>query len=610
MLKRILFLLILFYSKLIIAADDYVLERAYFEDKTGLMTFAEAKEQTYQKLEGILSKGYSKSTFWLRLKISEADQRPKDKLIVRIQPTYLDYIRLYDPEDLTEKVRAVGDKNINTTNDYESLNFNFFIPKKNYARYIYLQLKTTSTSFINVQALDLTDYIHQDKIQEQIFSFYIGILFILFLFPLIHWINNKEFLWAIFTIKQFGAISIVVFHTGALRLLLKNILPTSLDFAFNINLLIYSFITVFFHYIFLSEFKIKPWAKIYFLAIMICFPIELLLLLNGNILEALKLNMHVLNTLAFMFLLIPWFGLSWKDIDQQIFSRQWLITIHVLMFIFAVITTLPSLGYFQGNAISPFAGMFYGGITGILFIFVLQHRYRMKQKIYIAKATYMETMAQSHKIQREEQLKFLSMLTHELKTPLSILKMATTSKAGIENFKKHIHGAVADINQLIDRCIATDQLEVKKLNPKLQLVHFDVLVKNLVSEFKSKAMIKSRITKGLIIHSDQALLKVIIGNLLENSVKYGNLSQKVQVLLIAKNNKALLYVENALKPKDIFDSKKVFKKYYRGEYAQAQNGSGLGLYIAKNLVQCLGGTIECEIVENNVRFLISIPLKA
>ena len=613
MLKRILFLLILFYSKLIIAADDYVLERAYFEDKTGLMTFAEAKEQTYQKLEGILSKGYSKSTFWLRLKISEADQRPKDKLILRIQPTYLDYIRLYDPEDLTEKVRVVGDKNINTTNDYESLNFNFFIPKKNYARYIYLQLKTTSTSFINVQALDLSDYIHQDKIQELIFSFYIGILFLLFLFPLILWVNSREFLWGIFTIKQFGAISIVAFHSGALKLLLKNILPTSLDFAFNINLLIYSFITVFFHYMFLSEFKIKPWAKIYFIGIMICFPIELFLLLNGNILEALNLNMHVLNTLAFMFLLIPWLGLSLKDIDQQIFSRQWLIAIHVLMFIFAVITTLPSLGYFQGNAFSPMAGMTYGGITGIIFLFVLQYRYRVSRDKVVSELSSATAYASSEKKRREEQGKFLTMLTHELKTPLSILKMSYSSAQSSEKTKGYIQTAINDMTDVIDRCAMAGKFESERLKLDIQVCDLNKILGDKLAQYQCDDRFDLLEKTNIKLETDVQLLRIILDNLIGNALKYGKESEKITLVLsrktLDKKPYALITISNEAGSAGVPDANKVFEKYYRAPRAYEQTGSGLGLYLVTNFVELIGGSLQFSAKGHVVTFQVKLPLQ-
>ena len=62
------FLLCLF-NQQAFAVKDYIIERAYFEDKTAQLNFEEAKNQNYEPMGQMLAKGYSPSAFWIRLKI-------------------------------------------------------------------------------------------------------------------------------------------------------------------------------------------------------------------------------------------------------------------------------------------------------------------------------------------------------------------------------------------------------------------------------------------------------------------------------------------------------------------------------------------------------------
>lgn len=628
MLNRILLTFVVFLLSLFAfqssqaAARDYIIERSYFEDPSASMSYEVAKNQDYRPFGQILTKGYSHSAFWMRLKIAAAPIENQNtnnlanKLILRIQPTYLDSIYLYDSLEPSTQPRVVGDKHPLSFNEYESLNFNFVIPKSDQPRYIWLRLTTASTNFLHVQALDSKQATHLDRMQELVFAFYTGILFFLFFLPFIIWFLKKELLVGMFVLKQLGALLMVFFYAGYFRILFKDISPLTLELAFNIDLLLYSLITIIFHYCFLSEYKLKSWSKYYFIFALLCFPVEIILLLSGNAHAALKLNMNVLNGLALTFIIIPIFGIAWKEMKQPIFNRKWLVAIHIIMFAFATMTIMPSLGYFQGNAFSPMAGMTYGGITGIIFLFVLQYRYRINRDKTIAELSSVTAYAKSEKRRREEQGKFLTMLTHELKTPLSVLKMSYTAQQS-DKTKGYIKTAINDMTDVIDRCAMADKFESQQFELDIQMCDLNKLVKEKLASYQLSEESDERFElfeKAKIkLKTDAQLLRIALDNLIGNAIKYGNESEKIQIVIGKKMHQKNIYaticVSNQVGSAGMPDKNKVFEKYYRAPRAYEKTGSGLGLYLVKSFVELIGGKLQFLPKENVVTFVVKLPMK-
>lgn len=616
---RIFFaILLMALSQLAIATKDYAIERAYFEDVTGQLSFEDAKNKDYQPIEYILAKGYSSSVFWMRLKIESAPiaettikNKYGDVFVLSIQPPYLDEVRLYDPLLSVTGEKVVGDKHSLDNNDFSSLNFNLAVPRSNESRYVWLRVKSTSTIFMRAQVLSYENFLEMDKTQEFGFSFYLAILILLFLFPLLIWINNKDYLTGVFVMKQLGAISLLIFNAGYLRFVLKELDLETVQFIVNVNLLAYSLITMFFHYVFLSEYVMKKWAKMFFVVAMLAFPIELILLLGQFERLALHINMVVLNLMTFSFLVIPAYGIDWEKSTHRIFSRNWLVFIHILIFVVGVSTTLPSLGYFQGNQFSAFAGLAYGGITGIIFLMVLQYRYRLAREESIAKVSSAEAYAQAEKERREQQAQFLAMLTHELKTPLSIMKMGYTSPSQSDRTKKHIQTAIQDMTDVIDRCVMDDKLQNHEFQLKIQECNLNELIQDRINQYEDSSRIAFTAQAIYLIETDVQLLKIVIGNLVDNALKYAEDQSLIEIRLSksATSNQVELMIENQVGKNGFPDIEKIFDKYYRSPTAYEKTGSGLGLYLVKNFVQLVSGEIACKTRDRTIGFQVNLPLK-
>ena len=591
-------------------AKDYISERAFFEDKTGKMSFQEVKGKNFEKINSALSGGYSSSVFWLRLKINPLVESNFKSLLLRIQPSYIDSIQLFDSADTTNAKRVVGDAQPSASNDYNSINFNFVIPGLDKERYVWLKISTTGTYFVTVQAFTINEFINTDLIQQIFFAFYIGVLCFLFIFPLTIWIRDKDSLNIVFVVKQFAAIVLVVMDTGIQRLIFKNTDPVLLNILFNLNLVTYTAVLIGFHYFFLKEYYPKFWVKILFIIALICYPIEIIEIFNKYFTDSLYINSIVLSLLALIFFFIPFFGLSWEKISNPMFSKKSMTIIYSSIAISILLTTLPSLGYVNGNSYSMIPGLLSGCITGIVFLFVLQYRNRMFREQGAREVAQANALANFERSKRQEKERFISMLTHELKTPLSVLKLAYESGDVIKT-DKHVEGALKDINDVIDRCALEDKLENQGFKLLIERHSLKRIVYQKISEYENADRFKLTIEGDLWIESDLNLLRIILGNLLDNAIKYGDENSPILINSRTENQNIKFTISNTIGEVGAPDEERLFTKYYRSEKAHKNTGSGLGLYLVSNLAKLLKGEAKYFLSSDQklITFELTLPEK-
>lgn len=210
----------------------------------------------------------------------------------------------------------------------------------------------------------------------------------------------------------------------------------------------------------------------------------------------------------------------------------------------------------------------------------------------------------------QEQRQFMAMLSHELKTPLSIIRMALGMEKLSQSQKRNAKQAVLDIDAITKRCLQADQVDQRQLKPTLQPCQINDMLESLIAEQHHRLNFQS--AKLPIINSDYQLLHVILNNLVDNAIKYSDLQSivKITTSLVNLNDKEYVLVSFVNSPggAGMPDPKRVFEKYYRSPGAHSQSGSGLGLYIVHSMTELLGGCVRYSPAEKEVRFELCIPL--
>ena len=195
------------------------------------------------------------------------------------------------------------------------------------------------------------------------------------------------------------------------------------------------------------------------------------------------------------------------------------------------------------------------------------------------------------------QQNFMLSITHELKTPISGIKlnMQTLEKRKLDEDVqlKLIRSSVLETNRLNDLCnnilVATQLESTQKalFNEQVNLVDIISSEVNIMQSRYPMFTVQASVdVADFFIHGDQRLWHLVISNLLENARKYSGGQQQIEVELVRENGRTKLRVKDWGVGIAEEEKKRVFQKFYRigNENTRTSKGTGLGLYIVKKIV--------------------------
>ncbi|MEJ5994766.1 HAMP domain-containing sensor histidine kinase [Pedobacter sp. Du54] len=219
------------------------------------------------------------------------------------------------------------------------------------------------------------------------------------------------------------------------------------------------------------------------------------------------------------------------------------------------------------------------------------------------------------------QYDFVTNLTHEFKTPVSVIKIAGNnikSAANITEREQKLYGKILDeeadkLNGLMNKLLAFTQIENKAITLNRDQINIEDFIESTIDVHKLKHPdfeFTYEISGFTTFITDPVLLGSLFDNLAENAYKYSN-----------KEHKKLHITARLIKDKIVFRFKdegigipsseinNIFKKFYRIQNRYNQNGSvGLGLAFCKELVNFMNGEISVKsVVDKGTEFKIVLP---
>ena len=220
--------------------------------------------------------------------------------------------------------------------------------------------------------------------------------------------------------------------------------------------------------------------------------------------------------------------------------------------------------------------------------------------------------------------RFVSMASHEFRTPLSTIKSSAsiiekyTKEEQQSNRLKHVNRIKNAVNNMTN--ILTDFLSLDKIEEGLMNVHikdhnvFELLnetikdFENLIQDGKSINLHSK--DKDLIIKTDDRILSNIFINLISNALKYSYPNTTVEISLDKEDGFCKLQFSDKGIGIPKKDQKHLFEKFFRASNAENKEGTGLGLHIIKSYLQLLGGRISFVSVQNEgSTFTIYLPIE-
>ena len=230
---------------------------------------------------------------------------------------------------------------------------------------------------------------------------------------------------------------------------------------------------------------------------------------------------------------------------------------------------------------------------------------------------------------RLEQLKadFIATVSHELRTPLAAVHGAAKTLqredvvAGTEVFE-HLLALIAEQSDrlagMVDDILLASRIDSPELGLATEHVDVGPLAADVVAAARAHAGERLQLelvasTSPPPVLADRDRLRQVLTNLVANAVKYSPAGGRIQVDLQVRDGHLDIAVRDQGLGIAIAEQRLIFEKFYRvdANMSRGVSGSGLGLYICRELVHRMGGTIAVESQPGEgSTFIVSLPLAA
>jgi len=299
---------------------------------------------------------------------------------------------------------------------------------------------------------------------------------------------------------------------------------------------------------------------------------------------------------------------------------QWMIAVLFLIISLGSLKVFLSLLGILPNSDNVFSSLTTRILTIPFALLVLVGYYEMENNRYVLNLVLEKTLAEQHKRFEFERRRvyesFIAMLVHEIKTPLSIIQIAASSlsrhlseNAAEINRINNIKKSVTEINQIFNKCIQVVDIENDSVSLEASEFSVHLLLEDLERTIDNK---RFKLTNNvrLKLNTDFVLLKTVLVNLVSNGLKYGKEDEdvvlKINVHTTEQGNHLEFKITNPIGVVGIPNSEQLFQRYYRSESAKRYAGSGLGLWLSRELAKILGGNIVYNHDDTHIHFSFSI----
>ena len=637
--KWFLLLLLLFDVAQLSAAPLFVgkdIPYQLYEDKTHELEFddfmqlvADGSLETHHKS---LSKGYVRPTFWLYWNFFGDYFINQDQLLL-ITPNFVDEVNVYyrpmgDP-DAEWVRREAGDMTLGIRGDLDYRFPVFKIPQTltpNFGYEFVVRIKTTSTVIFEASLWQPQEFIEYAAKQTGYLSFYLGLTALSSLLAVIlAFIIRSRLLWAV---TGFSSVYILIACIqGYVTWLLPNInFPlqhylTNAASIFSYALLIWVSAEA-------LDLK-KHLPKIYnlMLAVMLVIILQLILVpfnlygIGFNFLGVLYLGIALVFFFSFFYV---WHKEHYRPLTL-LFGLSPLIC-----FLASFLSLAILLGWIDYDR-RIYLTWQYAPIFNTLLVTVLA-----VIRSYEEKGLRHEHLLMTRELQIEReasfhQRQFMGMVSHEFRTPLSVISMAMQNLNLLQQDEpqviqryQRIQKAIDRLVQLTDNCLADSRISAKALHLEKELTNWGQLIEescylaSLSEQHELQVVLEGKVSsfnelKGYSLEVDKALLQIALSNLLDNAVKHTR-KGKIHVSLSLSHTQYFLTVEDqggGIAPELVA---LLFERYQRSltkesERSTTTKGYGLGLHVALQIVKAHGGDLQLtKNTPEGCTFQLSLPI--
>ena len=205
-------------------------------------------------------------------------------------------------------------------------------------------------------------------------------------------------------------------------------------------------------------------------------------------------------------------------------------------------------------------------------------------------------------------------LSHQTKTPITNLSLyiSLLEDDPKDEYIEIIKYELNKLEFLIQNLVKSSRLESDIISLQKHQANLKDIVEDVLKEFKvtldEKNISINLKDEDLLFAVDERWLKEAIHNLVDNAIKYSPNGSTINISVYKSYLNYNLDIENECKDLSEETLPKIFERFYRGANSVSKDGLGLGLFIAREIIEKHGGNIRASLDENRIKFSVDFPL--
>lgn len=573
-------------------------------------------QDRYTPLSGLLNAGYTRDVHWLRFTV----QAPAPGAWwLEVQPPFLDDLRLFEPSGGGFIEHRTGDRLpfASREEDYRAFVFKLALPDSA-PHTFYLRVQTTSTTMVALQLWQPEGFSAAKHTEYGMLGLYYGFIVLVLLLNLILWAWLRDALYGWFCLHIFANVLLFLGANGFAGQYLLREAPVFADAWLGAAVLFAIASSAPFYRRMLRVGRDQPLLFLIF-RLQVVLPCLLMVsLFSGHYPEAARvaLSQMLVSQVLALFLAFR----MWREGRHE---APYILFAFVVSLLGGITTALVLLGINPGDLLSLNIRQLtvLGNILAMHFALAIRIRAMLAEHQQTLQRVHdAEADASREREAAAEQGRFIAMLSHEFKTPLTVIDVATQALERLdrsqdpERARRHerIRRSVNRIDRLVEQFLTKDRLDARGMSLQPSVVDISELLHQVADTSADGA---ERLTLSLFsnppLEGDGALLRLAIANLVDNALKYSPPESRVEISVMSREEHGREGVEIVVAdqgpgiPPELHD--RVFSRYLRGNNVQHVPGAGLGLYLARRIAVLHGGFVELLSQQGGAVFRLWLP---
>lgn len=205
-------------------------------------------------------------------------------------------------------------------------------------------------------------------------------------------------------------------------------------------------------------------------------------------------------------------------------------------------------------------------------------------------------------------------ISHQTKTPITNLSLyiSLLEDDPKDEYIEIIKYELKKLEFLIQNLVKSSRLESDIISLQKHQANLKELVADVLREFKvildEKNISVNLKDEDCIFDLDERWLKEAVHNLIDNAIKYSPNGSTINISTYKSYLNYNLDIENECQDLSEETLPKIFERFYRGKNSVSKDGLGLGLFIAREIIEKHGGNIRASLDENRIKFSVDFPL--